>query len=145
MIRHVIERRRLALENIHLREEIEREYSFAGIIGKSSKMRDVYRLVRSIAETDLSVLIQGETGTGKELIARAIHYNSSRRSGRFVDMNCGALAETLLESELFGHEKGAFTGATAQRKGIFEYANGGTLIWPSMRRFARRSMAKSGY
>ena len=128
MIRHVIERRRLALENIRLREEIEREYSFAGIIGKSSRMRDVYRLVHSIAETDLSVLIQGETGTGKELIARAIHYNSSRRSGQFVDMNCGALVETLLESELFGHEKGAFTGATTQRKGVFEYADGGTLF-----------------
>ena len=128
MIQHVIERRRLALENIRLREEIEREYRIEGIVGKSTKMRDVYRLVRSIAGTDLSVLIQGETGTGKELIARAVHYNSSRKTAQFVDINCGALAETLLESELFGHEKGAFTGATTQRRGIFEYANGGTLF-----------------
>ena len=128
MIDHVIEKRRLALENIRLRDEIEREYSFAGIVGKSETMRNVYRQVRSIAGTDLSVLIQGETGTGKELIARAIHYNSSRKSGQFVELNCGAIAETLLESELFGHEKGAFTGATTERKGIFEYADGGTLL-----------------
>jgi transcriptional regulator with PAS, ATPase and Fis domain len=91
-------------------------------------MQEVFGLVRSIAETDVTVLIQGETGTGKELIARAIHYNSPRRTSRFVAINCGALSETLLESELFGHEKGSFTGATAQRKGIFEAADGGTLF-----------------
>ncbi len=128
LIQGVIERKQLALENVRLRDQIEREYSFAGIVGKSTNMRDVYRLVRSIAGTDLSVLVQGETGTGKELIARAIHYNSSRMSREFVDINCGAIAETLLESELFGHEKGAFTGATTQRKGVFEYADGGTLF-----------------
>lgn len=85
-------------------------------------------MVRSAAETDITVLIQGETGTGKELIARALHYASPRRTRRFVAINCGALHETLLESELFGHEKGAFTGATTQRKGIFEFADGGTLF-----------------
>jgi transcriptional regulator with PAS, ATPase and Fis domain len=91
-------------------------------------MQELFGLVRSIAETDITALIQGETGTGKELVARAIHYNSARRAGAFIAINCGALSETLLESELFGHEKGAFTGAAAQRKGIFEAADGGTLF-----------------
>jgi transcriptional regulator with PAS, ATPase and Fis domain len=91
-------------------------------------MQELFALIRSLAETDVTVLIQGETGTGKELIARAIHYNSPRRSRRFLAVNCGALAETLLQSELFGHEKGAFTGADTRRKGIFETADGGTLF-----------------
>jgi transcriptional regulator with PAS, ATPase and Fis domain len=128
MIQHNIEKRRLTLENIYLRREIEREHSFAGIIGKSEKMRELFGVVRSIAETDVTVHIEGETGTGKELIARAIHYNGPRKAKRFVAVNCGALSETLLESELFGHEKGAFTGAVTQRKGIFEAADGGTLF-----------------
>jgi two-component system response regulator HydG len=123
-----IERSRLVQENIQLRREIEREYSFAGIVGQSKPMQELFALIRSLAQTDVNVLIQGETGTGKELIARAIHYNSPRRSRRFVAVNCGALAETLLQSELFGHEKGAFTGADARRKGIFEVADGGTLF-----------------
>jgi len=123
-----VEKRRLTLENIRLRKEIEREHSFAGIVGQSEKIKDLLSLVRSAAATDVTILIQGETGTGKELIARAIHYNSPRKASRFVAINCGALSETLLESELFGHEKGAFTGATAQRKGIFESADGGTLF-----------------
>jgi DNA-binding NtrC family response regulator len=128
MIQNGIEKRNLALENIHLRREIEREYSLAGIVGQSRKMRELFGVIRSIAETDVVALISGETGTGKELIARAIHYNSSRRAKRFVAVNCGSLAETLLESELFGHEKGAFTGAATQRHGIFEVADGGTLF-----------------
>ena len=128
MIQDTIEKRQLALENIRLQREIEREYSFAGILGESKKMQDLLGLVRSIAKTDVTALIQGETGTGKELIARAIHYNSLRSSKRFVAINCGSLTETLLESELFGHEKGAFTGAINQRKGIFEVADGGTLF-----------------
>ncbi len=128
MIQYNIEKRSLALENLRLRREIEREYSFAGIIGQNAKMQDLFGVVRSLAETDVTVLIQGETGTGKELIARAIHYNSARRAKRFVAVNCGALAETLLESELFGHEKGAFTGATTRRSGVFEVADGGTLF-----------------
>jgi two-component system, NtrC family, response regulator HydG len=123
-----IERSRLVQENLRLRREIEREYSFAGIVGQSKPMQELFALIRSLAETDVSVLIQGETGTGKELIARAIHYNSPRRSQRFLAVNCGALAETLLQSELFGHEKGAFTGADARRKGIFEVADEGTLF-----------------
>jgi len=128
MVEFTIERSRLVQENIHLRREVEREYSFAGIVGQSKPMQELFALIRSLAQTDVSVLIQGETGTGKELIARAIHYNSPRRSRRFVAVNCGALAETLLQSELFGHEKGAFTGADARRKGIFEVADGGTLF-----------------
>jgi transcriptional regulator with GAF, ATPase, and Fis domain len=109
MIQNNIEKSRLALENIRLRREIEREYSFAGIVGKSEPLKDLIGLVCSIAVTDVTVLIQGETGTGKELIARGIHYNSPRKTKRFVAVNCGSLTETLLESELFGHEKGAFT------------------------------------
>ncbi len=128
MVEFNIERRRLVQENIHLRREVEREYSFAGIVGQSKPMQELFALIRSLAQNDVSVLIQGETGTGKELIARAIHYNSPRRSRRFVAVNCGALAETLLQSELFGHEKGAFTGADSRRKGIFEVADGGTLF-----------------
>ncbi len=128
MVQYNIEKRHLTLENIHLRQEIGREYSFAGILGQNQKMRELLGLVRSIAETDVTALIHGETGTGKELIARAIHYNSPRRAKRFVPVNCGSLTETLLESELFGHEKGAFTGAITQRKGIFEAADGGTLF-----------------
>ncbi len=128
MIQYNIEKRSLALENIRLRREIEREYSFAGILGQSPKMQELFGVVRSLAETDVVVLIQGETGTGKELIARAIHYNSPRKGKKFVAVNCGALVETLLESELFGHEKGAFTGAATRRNGVFEVADGGTLF-----------------
>lgn len=116
------------MKNIPLRREIERAWHVAGIVGNSEKIQEPIRMVRSIAETDVTVLIHGETGTGKELIARAIHANSPRRRNRFVAVNCGSLAETLLESELFGHEKGAFTGALMQRKGIFEVADGGTLF-----------------
>ena len=128
MIQYNIEKRSLTLENIRLRQEIEREYSFAGIIGQSTKLQELFGVIQTLAETDVVVLIQGETGTGKELIARAIHYNGPRRAKRFVAVNCGALAETLLESELFGHERGAFTGAVTQRKGVFEVADGGTLF-----------------
>jgi DNA-binding NtrC family response regulator len=123
-----IEKRSLRLENIQLRRAIGQEYGFAGIVGRSPKMQALFTVIRSLAETDVTALIQGETGTGKELIARAIHYHSPRREHRFVAINCGALSETLLESELFGHERGAFTGAIAQRKGIFEAADGGTLF-----------------
>ncbi|HEX9443008.1 MAG TPA: sigma 54-interacting transcriptional regulator, partial [Candidatus Binatia bacterium] len=123
-----MEKARLTSENLRLRREIEQEHGFAGIVGRSKTMQDLFGLVRSSAETDVSVLLQGETGTGKEMIARAIHRHSPRRAGVFVGVNCGALSETLLESELFGHEKGAFTGAASRRKGIFESADGGTLF-----------------
>lgn len=111
-----------------LTEELKGKYSFRNIIGKSKRMQSVYRLVKSVARSNVTVLIQGETGTGKELVARAIHYESPRASKPFVVVNCSALPEALLESEVFGHVKGAFTGATGDRKGRFEMADGGTLF-----------------
>jgi two-component system response regulator AtoC len=136
------EKSRLTVENLQLRREVEREYSFAGIIGRSEKLKDLTSLIRSAAATDVTVLIQGETGTGKELIARAIHYNSPRSTKKFVAVNCGALSETLLESELFGHEKGAFTGATMQRRGIFESADGGTLFLDEIGEISKATQVK---
>jgi transcriptional regulator with PAS, ATPase and Fis domain len=123
-----VEKGRLVVENARLRREVQRENSFAGIVGQSKQMQELFALIRAVADTDVTVLVLGETGTGKELIARAIHYNSARKDKPFVAVNCGALSLTLLESELFGHEKGAFTGAVGQKKGFFEVANGGTLF-----------------
>ena len=128
MVEASVERQALAQENDRLRAEVQRQNSFAGILGHSNKIQELFGLIRSVADTDVTVLIQGETGTGKELIARAIHYNSARKNKPFVAVNCGALSLTLLESELFGHERGAFTGAVGQKKGFFEVANGGTLF-----------------
>jgi PAS domain S-box-containing protein len=112
----------------YLTEELKGRYSFRNIVGKSHKMREVFRLIRSVAQTNVTTLVQGETGTGKELVARAVHYESPRASKPFVAVSCAALPETLLESELFGHVKGAFTGASVDRKGRFEMAAGGTLF-----------------
>ncbi|MBM2839588.1 MAG: atoC 10 [Bacteroidetes bacterium] len=111
-----------------LREELSSTYSFGNIITRSDKMKDILRQVRQVADTDVTVLIQGESGTGKELIAHALHYNSTRAAGPFVVVNCSAIPESLLESELFGYEKGAFTGATKQKSGKFEDAHKGTLF-----------------
>lgn len=111
-----------------LREHMDKHYGFEGIIGHSPGMIRILETVRRIARANLPVLVQGESGTGKELIALAIHNNSRRKNGRFVALNCAGLSETLLEDELFGHVKGAYTGATADRKGRFEYANGGTIF-----------------
>ncbi|MBI3579578.1 MAG: sigma-54-dependent Fis family transcriptional regulator, partial [Ignavibacteriales bacterium] len=111
-----------------LREEIAEKHSFGAIISRNDAMKEVFKLVRQVSETDVTALILGETGTGKELLAKAIHYNSPRRDQPFVVITCSALSETLLESELFGHEKGAFTGAQRQRVGKFEDANGGTVF-----------------
>jgi len=118
----------LAQENIQLKQELSAQQETGGIIGKSAPLQDLLSLVRTIAPSDTTVLVTGETGTGKELIARLIHQLSRRKDRRFVAVNCGALPETLLESELFGHEKGSFTGAVAQKKGKFELAEGGTLF-----------------
>jgi two-component system NtrC family response regulator len=115
-------------ENRRLRVAVESQYRFGRIIGKSKPMRDVFDTVQKVAASNATVLIEGESGTGKELVAKAIHFNSPRRDSAFVAVNCSALAETLLESELFGHEKGAFTGAVSSRKGRFELAHGGTLF-----------------
>jgi two-component system response regulator HupR/HoxA len=119
---------KLRAENLYLRREVERRYSFESFIGSSPAMNRVFEVMEKVADTDATVLISGETGTGKDLVARAIHYAGSRRNRRFVAQNCGALPDTLLESELFGHRKGAFTGAHADKKGLFEVADGGTIF-----------------
>ncbi|MFQ5693367.1 MAG: sigma-54 interaction domain-containing protein, partial [Nitrospinota bacterium] len=111
-----------------LKREMAREYRFDNFIGSSAAMREVLDTIRKVAESSATVLIQGESGTGKELVARALHENSSRADGPFVGVNCSAIPETLVESELFGHEKGAFTGAVERRIGRFEQAHGGTLF-----------------
>jgi Nif-specific regulatory protein len=122
------ERRQLIQENTHLREELRERYDFSRIIGTSGPMKQVYEQVTQVARTNTTVLIRGESGTGKELIAHALHYNSLRARKPFVKVSCAALPETLIESELFGYEKGAFTGAQNQKKGRFELAEGGTLF-----------------
>ncbi len=122
------ERRRLLDENTHLRQELRERYDFSNIIGTSGPTRQMYEQVAQVAQTNTTVLIRGESGTGKELIAHAIHYNSLRAKKPFVKVSCAALPDTLIESELFGYEKGAFTGATGRKKGRFEMAEGGTLF-----------------
>jgi len=123
-----LEKRKLELENIDLRTRLYEKYSFDRLIGRSKPMQKIYDLIARIAPTNAAVLIYGESGTGKELIADSIHYNSRRRDGPLVKLNCAALAEGVLESELFGHEKGAFTGAVRRHHGRFEQADGGTLF-----------------
>jgi Nif-specific regulatory protein len=122
------ERRRLLDENTHLRQELRERYDFSNIIGTSGPTRQMYEQVAQVAQTNTTVLIRGESGTGKELIAHAIHYNSLRAKKPFVKVSCAALPDTLIESELFGYEKGAFTGAATRKKGRFEMAEGGTLF-----------------
>lgn len=127
-VRNAVQNRTLFAENRALRRELNRQYNFPEIVGSSEKMQRVFELVAKVADTSTSVLILGESGTGKELIARALHFNSSRSAKPFLAVNCGALPESLLESELFGHTKGAFTGAVADKKGLFRSAEGGTLF-----------------
>jgi DNA-binding NtrC family response regulator len=115
-------------ENTFLRKELKNKYKFDNIIGSSRKMQSVYTLISKVADTDSTVLIHGESGTGKELVARGLHFNSNRQQYPFVAINCSALPENLLESELFGHKKGAFTGAVADKRGLFEEANQGTIF-----------------
>jgi len=119
---------RLADENVYLREEIDDRFNFGEIIGESPKMKELYSTIAKVAKTDSSVIIYGESGTGKELVARAIHRASARSGNSFIRVNCGALAEGVLESELFGHEKGAFTGAVRRKRGRFELADGGSIF-----------------
>jgi two-component system response regulator PilR (NtrC family) len=127
-IKKALERSDLIKENIRLRQAVEERYKFWNIIGKSPKMQRVYDLVEKVSQTKANVLITGESGTGKELVAKAIHYNSNRKDNSFVTLNCGAIPENLLESELFGHMKGSFTGAIANKRGLLEMAEGGTLF-----------------
>jgi two-component system response regulator PilR (NtrC family) len=127
-IEKVLEKVRLVSENIYLHQELEDKYKFSNIIGKSKIMQDVFRLIEKVAPTDSTILIRGQSGTGKELIARAIHYHSLRKGKKFIAVDCGALPETLLESELFGHVKGSFTDAVVTKRGLLEVADGGTFF-----------------
>ncbi len=128
LVERIIKVKNLQRENMILRKKLTKQYSFHDIISKNQKMQDIFLLIQEISSVKSTVLVQGESGTGKELIARAIHYSGERASKSFVCVSCAALAETLLESELFGHEKGAFTGAVSQKKGKFESADGGTIF-----------------
>jgi DNA-binding NtrC family response regulator len=129
IVRRALDRRELALENVLLRGELKASFGLEVIVGKSESMKKVEELVQKVGPTDTTVLITGESGTGKELVARAIHRHSARRDKPFVVVDCGSLVENLFESELFGHVKGSFTGATATKYGRFELANGGTLFF----------------
>src|SRR5712691_3543536 len=123
-----LEQRRLKSENAYLRAQLEERYRFEGIVGKSRPMKLLFQLLETVAPTGSTILITGETGTGKEVVSRAIHHNSPRRLHRFVALNCSAIPETLLEAELFGHVRGAFTGAVGTRQGRLEQAHNGTLF-----------------
>ncbi len=128
VIQRALEKRRLAEENVYLRGELAGRYTFKNIIGRSPRMLSVFSLVARVAKTQSTVMIEGESGTGKELIAHAIHFSSARAGERFLSINCGAMPEPLLESELFGHERGAFTGAVRDKRGLFQEAHRGTLF-----------------
>jgi len=127
-IKKALEKRELELEVIRLRREVQEKYRYKNIIGKDEKMLRIYDLIEKVAQTDTAVLITGESGTGKDLVARAIHYSSNRKDEPLVSINCPAIPETLLESELFGHMKGSFTGAVQNKKGLFENADKGTIF-----------------
>ncbi|MBI2951899.1 sigma-54-dependent Fis family transcriptional regulator, partial [bacterium] len=128
VIEKALDYQRLSVENRQLRSELESRYNLGSLIGRSPCMEEVLELVRTVAASRSTALVTGESGTGKELVARAIHYNSPRKDGPFVTINCAALPKELIESELFGHEKGAFTSAIRQTRGRFELADGGTLL-----------------
>ena len=128
VVQKALEKTELVDENIFLRRELEEKYRFSNIIGRSRPMQEIFALIERVSRTSSTVLVEGESGTGKELIARAIHYESPRATHRFLSVNCGALPEDLLESELFGHERGSFTGAVKEKKGLFREAHRGTLF-----------------
>ena len=142
VVGRALEHRQLLSENSRLKTQLSSKYSFENIVGASPAMQQVYGLIAKCAPTSSTVLISGESGTGKELIARAIHFNSLRRDRQFVAVDCNALSETLLESELFGHVKGSFTGATADKKGMFESAGGGTLFLDEISNLSLSTQAK---
>jgi DNA-binding NtrC family response regulator len=142
VVQRALERRLLLQENLNLKSELSSKYRFENIVGLSPQMQAVYRLVAQCAPTSSTVLITGESGTGKELIARAIHYNSLRKDKPFVPVDCNSLSENLLESELFGHVKGSFTGAVANKKGMFEVAGSGTLFLDEIGNFSMSIQGK---
>jgi two-component system, NtrC family, response regulator len=127
-VKKAIDMYQVVKDNLRLRDVVETRYNFGNIVGKSKRMQEIFELVKKMAPSSATVLIEGESGTGKELVAKSIHFNSPRKDKPFIAVNCSALSENLLESELFGHEKGAFTGAIAMKKGRFELADGGTLF-----------------
>ncbi|MDP2157264.1 MAG: sigma-54 dependent transcriptional regulator, partial [Nitrospirota bacterium] len=127
-VKRALEKTALTEEIVHLRQELSQCFGFENLIGKSHKMQEVFKIIRQTAGSDSNVLITGESGTGKELVARAIHYNSLRKNNRFVPVNCGAISRELIEAELFGYVKGAFTGAVRDKSGFLELASGGTLF-----------------
>ncbi len=128
VVEKAVERQRLSRENVELHRRLDKRYGFEGIIGNTEQMQRVLDVLNQISDTNVTVLVQGESGTGKELVARAIHNNSPRKNNKFLPLNCAALSEGVLESELFGHEKGAFTSAVVTRKGYFEFADKGSLF-----------------
>ena len=128
LVLKTLNHRRLVEENLNLKERLDARFDFGDIIGRSPSMRELFETLSLVAPSDATILIQGESGTGKELVANAIHHNSPRKDHPFIKVNCAALPETLLENELFGHEKGAFTGATGPKKGRFQLADRGTLF-----------------
>lgn len=127
-IKRILEYKSLLIENRLLKNEIQRTFDFENIVGKSPAIQNVYNIIQTVAETDSTVLITGKSGTGKELVARALHFKSKRKNKPFVALNCGAISENLIESELFGHKKGSFTGAVSDKEGFLKAANGGTLF-----------------
>ncbi|MCC7429567.1 sigma-54-dependent Fis family transcriptional regulator [bacterium] len=127
-VNRLIEHKNLALENKYLREEVSKKYDFDKIIGKSPKLEDLFKSIKKISKTDATVLIQGKSGTGKELVAKSIHYHSKRSNKKIITVNCGAIAETIIESELFGHRKGSFTGSVSDKDGLFKVADEGTIF-----------------
>ena len=141
-IQRALDNQSLVRENRNLRQVVKRTSSFDNIVGLSPRMDEVYNLLRKVADTDSTILIQGESGTGKELVARALHFNSNRQHLPFVAINCSALPENLLESELFGHKKGAFTGAVADKIGLFEEAEGGTIFLDEVNSMAQPLQTK---
>jgi len=128
IIKNALDRKRLETENILLKKELKSKYGFANLIGTSPRMLEIYEIIKRVTSAKANILITGESGTGKELVARAIHYEGDRKDKPFVPINCGAIPENLIESELFGHQKGAFTGAVANKSGLFEMANQGTIF-----------------
>ena len=142
VVQKALERTRLERENRLLREQIQRQYGFENLIGAGAPMRKVFETIQKVAETDITVLVRGESGTGKELVAQALHNRSQRSNRPFVAVNCAAISPELVESELFGHEKGAFTGADARRQGRFEAADGGTIFLDEIGDMAPETQAK---
>lgn len=128
VIKKSLDKNVLEKENTRLKKELDTKYGFENFIGSSNSIQQIFSLINRVSELNVNVLISGESGTGKELVARAVHYSGSRKDGPFIPVNCGAIPETLIESEFFGHAKGAFTGATRDKKGLFEEANGGTIF-----------------